>query len=174
MSASISPYEYPPLTTFAFFADFKYFYNTFDSSGKFKKSSILPHHLSPNIIQKHHSSIENPSSPSSGSLLQTLLSQVKKLLARKVTPSSLNPHQSPTNQNSDWECALFSLGEDEDHSLSHSINPPLVEEQKALIAQVHDFEEGVRTRMKQKYSQNHKVVIFQPEDIVTLRIRKES
>lgn len=49
----------------------------------------------------------------------------------------------------------------------------LVADQKALIAQVQDFQEGVRTRMKQKYSRNHKVVIFQPEDIVTLRIPKE-
>lgn len=46
-------------------------------------------------------------------------------------------------------------------------------EQKALTAQVQDFQKGVRTRMKQRYSQNYKVIIFQPKDIVTLRIPKE-
>ncbi len=70
----------------------------------------------------------------------------------KVTPSFLNPHQPPTSQNNDSESALSSLGEDEDHHPSHSINPQLVAEQKALIAQVQDFQEGVRTGMKQKYS----------------------
>lgn len=128
---------------------------------------------SPHITRKLHSSIQNPSSPSSGSSSQTPLSQAKKLLVRKVAPDSLNPYQPPTSQNNDSESALSSLGEDEDHPPSHSINPQLVADQKALIAQDQDFQEGVRTRMKQKYSRNHRVIIFQPEDIVTLRIPKE-
>ena len=69
-------------------------------------------------------------------------------LVRKVTPSSLNQHQPLTSQNNDLKSALSSLGGDEDHPPSHSINSQLLAEQKALIAQVQDFQEGVRTRLK--------------------------
>ncbi len=172
-SASISPYQYQSPTTFAPVQVLNTSIAPLTPKATSKKSSILPYHLSTNITRKPHSSIQNLSSPSSGSSSQTLLSQAKKLLVCKVIPSSLNSHQPLTSPNNDLESVLYSLGEDEDHSPSHSINPQLVVEQKALIAQVQDFQEGVRTRMKQKYSRNHKVVIFQTEDIVTLQILKE-
>ncbi len=81
-----------------------------------------------------------------------------------MTPSSLNLHQPPKSENNDSESALSFLREDEDHLLTHSINPPLVEEQNTLTAKVQDFQKGVRTRIKQKYSRNHKVVIFYPSE----------
>ena len=56
---------------------------------------------------------------------------------------------------------------------SYVIDSELLAKQESLTAKVQDFQEGVRTRMKQKYARNHKVITFEPDDIVTLRIPKE-
>ena len=53
------------------------------------------------------------------------------------------------------------------------IDPRLIQEQANITAQVQQFQEGVRTQMKKKYSRNHKVVTFEIDQVVTLRIPKE-
>ena len=58
-------------------------------------------------------------------------------------------------------------------SSSYVIHPELLAQHKSLTAKVQDFQEGVRTLIKQKYAQNHKVITFEPYDIVTLCIPKK-
>ena len=53
------------------------------------------------------------------------------------------------------------------------IDPRLIQEQANVTAQVQQFQEGVRSRMKKKYSRNHNVVTFEIDQVVTLRIPKE-
>lgn len=56
---------------------------------------------------------------------------------------------------------------------SNLINFQLLAESTALITRVQEFQKGEWIRMKNKYAQNHKIVVFQENDIVTLQIPKE-
>ncbi len=49
----------------------------------------------------------------------------------------------------------------------------MIQKQANVTAQVQQFQEGVRTRMKKKYSRNHNVVTFEIDQVVTLRIPRE-
>ena len=70
----------------------KYFYSTFDFSGNFKKKQ----HITTSSFSKYYSETlffhPKSASSSSGSSSQTPLSQAKKLVVCKVTPSFLNPY----------------------------------------------------------------------------------
>ena len=56
---------------------------------------------------------------------------------------------------------------------SHVIDSELSAENKTLIAKVQDFQQEVKTNMKQNHSQNHNVITFEPDDIVTFCIPKK-
>ena len=53
-------------------------------------------------------------------------------------------------------------------SSSQVIDLEPLAEQESLTAKVQDFQEGIRSCLKQNYSRNHKVITFEPDDIVTL------
>ncbi len=84
---------------------------------------------------------------------------------------SADPTDSPLSS-SDETSGNEWVGESKKSS-SHVIDPELLAEQESLTAKVHDFQEEVRTRIKQKYLRNHKVITYEPDDIVTLRIPKK-
>ena len=110
----------------------------------------------------------------------------KALLAHRPSPLALkkpeSSRQKPSQNNElDSDSSLASLKNDGSKKstalgiqLSSSlINSELLAESTALTTRVQEFQEGVRIRMKNKYARNHKVVVFQENDIVTLRIPKE-
>lgn len=57
---------------------------------------------------------------------------------------------------------------------SNLINLELLAETIALITQVQEFQERMWIWIKNKYTQNYKVVIFWENDIITLQILKEN
>lgn len=89
--------------------------------------------------------------------------------------------QKPSQDDESDSDSLSSLGNDGSmksttsgiQTSSSLTNHELLAESTALTTRVQEFQEGVRTRMKNKYARNHKVVVFQENDIVTLRIPKE-
>ena len=107
-----------------------------------------------------------------------LAHQPSPLALKKPESSRQKPSQ---NDELDSDSSLSSLGNDDRKKSTASgiqpssslINPELLAESTAFTTRVQEFQEGVRTRMKNKYAQNHKVVVFQENDIVTLRIPKE-
>ena len=55
---------------------------------------------------------------------------------------------------------------------ANSIDLQILKDQMALTTQVQEFQEGIKTRIQKKYYRNHKVVTFQPGEIVILCIPK--
>lgn len=144
-----------------------------------KNQSSLPHRPSPLFIRKSHAQPRNPSSSelSSSSSEETLIASQKNPFSRPVPEAVLSHKKSAVPTDSPLSSAGETSGDERDDtskkSTSHVIDPELLAEQEPLTAKVQDFQEGVRTRMKQKYARNHKVIIFELDDIVTLPIPKE-
>ena len=111
------------------------------------------------------------------------LSEETSLASQKNLFSSLVPEVISSHRNSavHTDSPLSSAGEtsgnervgESKKSSSHVIDPGLLAEQESLTAKVQDFQEGVKTRMKQRYARNHKVITFEPDDIVKLHIPKK-
>ena len=143
-----------------------------------KNQTILPHRPSFLPIRKSHVQPRNPlfSESLSSSSKETSLASQKKPFSRPV-PEAVSSHRKsavPTDS------PLFSERETSGNERlsgskkgsSHVIDPELLAEQESLTAKVQDSQEGVRTRMKQKYTRNRNVLTFEPDEIVTLRIPK--
>ncbi len=144
-----------------------------------KNQTSLPQRLSFLPIQKSYVQPQNPPSSESSSSLseETSLASQKNPFSRPVseTVSSHGKSAIPTDS------LLSSAAETSENervggskkSSFYVIDPELLAEQEFLTAKVQDFQEWVKSRMKQKDSRNHKVITFEPDDIVTLHISKE-
>lgn len=144
-----------------------------------KNKTFLPHRPPPLVIRKSRVRLQkSPSSESTLSLSEETSSASQKNLFSRPIPEAVSSHGKPAVPT---DSPLSSAGETSKNervgpskkSSSHVIDPELLAEHEFLTAKGQDFQEGVRTRMKQKYARNHKVVTFGPDDIVTLRIPKE-
>ncbi len=122
----------------------------------------------------------NPSSSESSlsSSEETLLASQKNPFSKPVPEAVSSYRKSAVPTDSPLSSAGETSGNERvggsKKSSSHVIDPELLAEQKSLTAKVQDFQEGVRTRIKQKYLRNHKVITFEPDDIITLRIPKKN
>lgn len=144
-----------------------------------KNQTSLPHRPLPLARRKSRVRLRNsPFSESSPSSSEETSSASQKNPFSRPVPEAVSSHGKsavPTDS------PLSSAGETSGNervgpskkSSSHVIDPELLAEQESLTAKVQDFQEGVRTRMKQKYARNQKLITFEPDDIVTLRIPKE-
>ncbi len=122
--------------------------------------------------------LRNPPSESSSSLSEeTSLASPKNLFSRPV-PKAISSHRkSDVPTDSPLSSAVETSGNGRvgrsKKSSSHLIDFELLAEQETFTAKVQDFQEVVKTSIKEKYSQNHKVITFEPDEIVTFCILKE-